>query len=198
MWRKLLTIATVLSIALCVVTVALWVRCFFVFDHVAFDARGRSFLIWTPNRSFFVMVTSRPYRAPKWETEGPFNHIPFSQTLRPEHRVATNVLGKPHSYSWIGFHLTPTYYQPPYYENPGCWHTTLGVPFYALFAMTSALPASRLRAAMKRRARARRGLCKTCGYDIRATPKQCPECGTRVEADRPPHNPPLERTAAAV
>ena len=68
----------------------------------------------------------------------------------------------------------------PLYRNV---YRSAAIPFYALFLLSTVLPLvwirRRRRAAIVKAA----GLCPSCGYDLRATPDRCPECGaTRAAA----------------
>ena len=54
------------------------------------------------------------------------------------------------------------------------------VPYWLLAVAFTILPGLLLRRQRKQR-QLRMGLCPTCGYDLRATPQRCPECG-RVTA----------------
>ena len=50
-------------------------------------------------------------------------------------------------------------------------------PHWLLALASSLVPAAWLAVRRRRYTRRRRGLCPACGYDLRATPDRCPECG---------------------
>jgi len=54
----------------------------------------------------------------------------------------------------------------------------LDLPLWIVVASTAVLPLVRVARWVGRIRRKRAGLCPACGYDLRASPDLCPECGT--------------------
>jgi hypothetical protein len=81
----------------------------------------------------------------------------------------------PKAYPILPLQFTFGPMRSPLFSKPGLF---VELPFWALFVFfvtTAAIPVIR---PLRRRMRLRRGLCGKCGYDLRANPDRCPECGT--------------------
>jgi hypothetical protein len=153
--RILLNAAAVVSAVLCAATVGLWARSYL----------GPQFEFFTtiePGRSYGVGT----------ERGGV---IAFLQRERPAYRE-----DDPDDF-WRdggGFRYLRV-------TSNGMRRWNLVVPFWAPALATATLPLARVGVRSRRARRRRAGLCPTCGYDLRATPDRCPECGQTVSAITP-------------
>jgi hypothetical protein len=60
----------------------------------------------------------------------------------------------------------------------GRLHAVGFVPFWSVALLTALLPAIWIAHRFRFHNRQNSGLCANCGYDLRATPERCPECGS--------------------
>ena len=169
MRRRLLNVATVVSLLLCVAACALWVRSDFCgyFDRVRRASSGSGSTAILAGGTLYVRHITSP--APWWHA------VPLSyegskprggSAFVPATTLQVDVIG-------FGFnHSRGTSDGSPFVE------TWVIVPLWAVSLVTAVLPAQWLARRMRLRRRARRGQCLACGYDLRASPERCPECGT--------------------
>ena len=80
---------------------------------------------------------------------------------------------RPGEWSFAGFRRESSAPHPRFGED-----VTYTIPYWFLAIATGVAPAVKIRCLLTNRIRTRRGLCPVCGYDVRATPHLCPECGT--------------------
>ena len=185
--RSLLNLLTVFSLLTCLAAAALWVRSYRVGDvfHTArFDERGP----WTFRVRNEVVVSNGVIGFTRSMASGAratFRAFVEKSLTRdsdpPFHRAVKPNKAKPpfsnKDFRCCGFAWGQTSYVRP--DGSTCAATRrLSVPVWSIFALASAPLVLRGAAASRRRLRAGSGLCSACGYDLRATPGRCPECGS--------------------
>jgi hypothetical protein len=69
-----------------------------------------------------------------------------------------------------------------WYSHRGIEGRRLGIsgPLWLPVALSTSLAATLVLVWFRQRTPIRLGQCRVCGYDLRATPDRCPECGTAV------------------
>jgi hypothetical protein len=187
--RRVFTILSVLSLLLCLATVALWIH-----------SRSRNFYarFCAPHQNQVIGWSIYS------ESEGSELMLEFFRERESTgwwERLSAFVLGEdegwrmgtsaPNPYIsapwWHDDHsfFSRRGFQAAYDDGDGRWDSyRLTVPHWFLALLLAILPAFHLRAILRSRKRRRLGLCPVCGYDLRATPERCPECGTLAGVGR--------------
>ena len=93
--------------------------------------------------------------------------------------VRTTVATPSHHFAGFGWDSYTWQLTPPTVAVTSTYRVrSVSTPFWFLLAFCLTPAAVRIGRWAARRRRHAAGHCQRCGYDLRATPDRCPECGT--------------------
>ena len=181
MKRRLLRVLTSLGSMLCVAAVGLWIGSYV--RPVAITHRTRTHVM-----SAIIdrgEITAERFESPltEWEAVGWFHSssesapVPVSPSSPADPGTRLNLsFGGFRLFKSDGGRINVGDEMPVYMAFPPTVRLALPMWFVAIVL---SLPAAIAAVRWSRRARRRtRRCCLVCGYDVRATPERCPECGT--------------------
>ncbi|HEY2585700.1 MAG TPA: zinc ribbon domain-containing protein [Tepidisphaeraceae bacterium] len=181
MIRRLFTVASVISLLLCIATVVIWVRSFASETILLESSRGRFLLIGIDCPSKAVReardaATLDDFLA---QITVPPPNLTIGATALPppspvEHRGLGFLLVRG---EWCEIPIagTTNFWTPPFW--------IVGVPYWFITFLTAAIPMAWLWVRFRTAQRRRSNRCPACGYDLRASSGRCPECGTPISSD---------------
>jgi hypothetical protein len=174
--RILLDAATVASALLCVAMLILWARSYTVAYGISHrDPTAENVMLAA--ESGYLSLTTVTVERTMPPPRPPPTTRPWQFHTAPADPASTHDFRRP---GWLGKLGLGT---GGFAQAEGPSGAVLFVRFYwchlwipaAAFAL---LPALRLWRTLRRRRAPAPHACRACGYDLRATPDRCPECGT--------------------
>jgi len=186
----------VLSLLLCLAMAALWVRgkwrtdVFTVHtpchETLLISVDGRLQLVrltwdFTPSEWMLEHGWPAPVPAPGWhfDHQSDWADNAYDWTGCAGGSSPDNGIREWHGFGGYADGHPPCYNSetPPFADG---WSVRLPIWFAVL--VLEIVPAAKAVGAIRRRQRSRAGLCSGCGYDLRASPDRCPECGRPAAA----------------
>jgi hypothetical protein len=191
--RRLYNLAAAVSLVLCVATVALWARSYCAADGREVTLKVTDAQNASVTRRSVILSSFRGsmdgtylwFMGPKVSRAGAGRRIDWSvdawtnqpQDVIPVHDPAERWRASAYR-SLMGFGYSQG-------GRHGERSLSFFVPHWALAALAASVPSLWWLGRRRRRISQRDGLCPTCGYDLRATPDRCPECGMAAATTAP-------------
>lgn len=177
--RRLFTTVSVISFALCLATTALWVRSYSHSDSVTHFPHSGTGLKWwiASSRGMFDILHTDDRVPSELDTVAGWSFNTSRERNSDMKDIIRVHAGRSDS-------STSQFLDFAYLSRLGdrLSSSRLWFPHWSLVLLFAVLPALWLRSFIRSRRRNRIGLCLVCGYDLRATPDRCPECGTARSA----------------
>lgn len=182
MQRRVFNVLTALALLLCLATAAMWVRSYLNFDTVRYsrsvDEQGAQTFFDVGSRWGEVSLYRTRSRPVPTTTSTGLQAWTVPARVILKHPGAVRAM----SNGPLGFgygHVPETQLTSAGRTYRSTW-TTLFVPYWALTVLFLLLPLTCCARWWREHRREQVGRCRVCGYDLRASPERCPECGAVV------------------
>jgi len=168
MRRRLLNVLTALSLLLCVAVCVLWLWSYFV---VVAARRVLPFDTGVAPPEGYIAEASDTTHIGAAGGEFYYSSVQVSGIPLPESGVG-----------WWRETEAAVHGGPSFFLMWSPYMKAVTAPAWAVAVPLGVLPALRLVRFLRHRRSGSAGLCQRCGYDLRATPGRCPECGKETGA----------------